>query len=683
MIRRLGGPLDPRSLPVFLILLATSSTFGLGYLWNEEIWWYLASGRAIIAGGAIPSHDPFIYSLAEPAAWVTHSWLWTVIVAALDGGLGLWALPLTGTLLAGAIVTLVFTRAPLDRFGLVNGLLTALVVVAGSYRFALRAELPGWLLLVAYILYFERDRGFRLRGILLLASAQWLWSNLHGGYPLGIVAVLAYSVGGFLQDRWSARRRSGASRDRPAGAPRHLPLWVAPVLILAPLATPFAADRVATVIEVLRRFSGGTFGDASLPIVEWQSTFLPQFAYLQRIYGAVLGVGAASFLVGRGPRRLARLLLLVAMAVLAATAVRFLTGLAITVALVVMGNLHDAGWPLWRPARPAREAVVTWLHAWVTTCFCLGMLATAVATWELRSRFEVGQSADHFFSVGPRHSCPGAADYILEHGLPGPIFNDMGLGGYLIYRLYPERQLFIDGRILDRSLLDAYRGGLQAGERWQRLADHFGFQTVVLSNLRRWRVPLRAELAADPDWKMAYVDPQAVVFVRKNDRSPPRERAFFGKGRDSDLAPFTARPGIVRERWIQRAARPLLREGPLDLLNAYLAALSELGQQSKIEALATRALEVSPEAAAIRARRGFARLQRGRTELAVSDLRQATEQRPGDLSTIIPYALALNRLGQREAALIQIERALRLDPSNAWAQRVQRQVLEDLAPSTP
>ena len=56
---------------------------------------------------------------------------------------------------------------------------------------------------------------------------------------------------------------------------------------------------------------------------------------------------------------------------------------------------------------------------------------------------------------------------------------------------------------------------------------------------------------------------------------------------------------------------------------------------------------------------------------------------PGNLSTIIPYALALNRLGQREAALIQVERALQLDPSNAWAQRVQRQVLENLAPTTP
>ena len=74
---RCRWPLDARSLPVFLVLLAASSSFALGYLWNEDLWWYLASGKAILALGAIPSHDPFVYSLAEPARWTSHSWLWT------------------------------------------------------------------------------------------------------------------------------------------------------------------------------------------------------------------------------------------------------------------------------------------------------------------------------------------------------------------------------------------------------------------------------------------------------------------------------------------------------------------------------------------------------------------------------------------------------------------------------
>ena len=81
----------------------------------------------------------------------------------------------------------------------------------------------------------------------------------------------------------------------------------------------------------------------------------------------------------------------------------------------------------------------------------------------------------------------------------------MGLGGYLIYRLYPERQLFIDSRLLDVSLVYAYWGALEVREQWEELAQRHGFRTIVLSNLRQARLPLRVWLTADPAWKIANV----------------------------------------------------------------------------------------------------------------------------------------------------------------------------------
>ncbi|GAG27787.1 unnamed protein product, partial [marine sediment metagenome] len=40
-----------------------------------------------------------------------------------------------------------------------------------------------------------------------------------------------------------------------------------------------------------------------------------------------------------------------------------------------------------------------------------------------------------------------AVDYLLKNNLPGEIFNSYDHGSYLIYRLYPERKVYIDGRI--------------------------------------------------------------------------------------------------------------------------------------------------------------------------------------------------------------------------------------------
>lgn len=667
-----GWPLDLRALPVFFALLLMTFAFSLGYVWTGDLWWYLASGGEILRLGSIPSFDPFVYSLPEPAKWVTHSWLWTVILSWLEGRFGLWALPFAGTLLTGAIVTLIFTRARLDRFGLVNGLLTALVVLVASHRFALRAELPGWLLLVVFIRTFDRVGPFSLRGAILLASAQWLWSNLHGGFTLGILTALAYGVGGFIQNRWSKSRRPVASSDRRASEPPTLPLWVIPLLVVVSLGTPdLAGQRLADAIQVTSRFFGGPGSDASLPIVEWRSTFSPGFISLQWAYAVFLCGGGASFLLARSPRRIARLLLFAGMAILGAWAVRFFTGFAITAALVTMANLRDAKRPRLAPGRSSRIAV---LHAFSTLCLCLVMSATGIATWESRAQFELGQSEDHFFSLSPRYTCPGAADYILAHALPGPIFNEMGLGGYLIYRLHPGRQLFIDGRLLDRSLVDDYRNALGSRERWERLTARHRFRTVVLSNLLEPSLPLRTWLAQDPAWEIAYLDPQAVVFVRNDAVPEPPERAIYGRGGEAAGIPFAAASRLLPRRWMEFASRPLLRQAPFDLLNVYLGALSELGLHPEVEALSTRVLKTVPDAAGARAFRGYARLEQGRPLEAVSDLRRAVEEMPKGIFAILNYALALNRIGHGEAALRQLQKAERLDSSSPQVQRVQREL---------
>jgi tetratricopeptide (TPR) repeat protein len=259
----------------------------------------------------------------------------------------------------------------------------------------------------------------------------------------------------------------------------------------------------------------------------------------------------------------------------------------------------------------------------------------------------------------------------------------MELGGYLVHRLYPDRQIFIDGRILDLSLLHEYRDALSSRAQWQRLAQRYGFETVVLSNLRGPRFPLREWLAADPRWKMAYVDPQAVVFVRSKPGSPPVEHRYFGSGRSAEHAPFAVEPRILPLRWLHLASRPLLRLGPLDLLQDYLGALSELGLPWEVEAIASRALEVAPEAAGVRAYRGYARLQLERPQLAVSDLRRTLEQTPEDVFALLNYALALNRLGQQEAALLQVEKAARLDPASPQVERIRRGLLAGHASPRP
>jgi hypothetical protein len=273
-----------RALPLLLSLLAATAAYSLGYLGNEDFWWYLASGDTIVEGGEIPSRDLFLYTSDERATWVTtsleqrtwvtHSWLWTVVLSLLNRTLGLWSVAVFSMLCVTTLVTLVFTRARLDRFGLANGLIATSALVVSIERFTPRTELVSCLLFVVALVLLERSRPLGWRSVALLAGLQWLWSNLHGGYVLGIFAGLAYGVGGFLQGRragQNAEPRGPEGSAPPSTAPL---LWLGPILCIASVATPaLGVERLQSAIAFVEQLGTTAGGGATSPIHEWQRTY--------------------------------------------------------------------------------------------------------------------------------------------------------------------------------------------------------------------------------------------------------------------------------------------------------------------------------------------------------------------------------------------------------------------------
>lgn len=608
-------PTSDRSLLLLLLLLVPACVFQLAFVWGADLWWYLASGREILAQGGIPDRDVFVYALDPPAPWPTQSWGWTVLLAALHRAFGLAALPVLAAGLVALLVVALFRAARLesDRYGLLNALLVALVVMAGAYRFSLRAELPGWLLLVVFLRRLDRDgphrtgrgpasrsvRDLRGRGALaLLVVLEVLWANLHGSFVLGILAVLCYA-----------------------------PRW-APVVALATFATPgFGVDRLAESAEVARRLlagvsAGAATGPSALPILEWASPFARGLGLgLQAplLYVLFLLAGVGSFLVGRR-LRWPRALLLVAMALLGAWALRFLVGFGIVAAFVTLRNLVEAR-PGLRVPRALRSPGFQTLYA---SALGAVFLLVAAGVWASRGDYEVGQSSGHFFTLNPRNTCPGAADYLVRHGIPGPLFNEMQLGGYLSFRLRPEtgERVFIDGRILDTRLLREHGEILVSPERWQAALRRYGFNAVVLSNLAYANLPLRAWLTTARGWTLAYLDPQAALFVRSAGASPPAELVFPAK------VPFLGEPDAPA--WRRIAARPLLDGTSLPLLETYLSALLQLGQPEAVERYAGEALARGHDTLALHLERGQALLRLGRAREARDELDRAQALAPGD-----------------------------------------------------
>ena len=112
-----------------------------------------------------------------------------------------------------------------------------------------------------------------------------------------------------------------------------------------------------------------------------------------------------------------------------------------------------------------------------------------------------------------------ALDYILEHNLPGPIFNNFDIGSYLIYRLYPKHQVFVDGRpesYPKEFFTTDYIPAQANPDEFKRLDNKYHFQTIIFSitDQTPWAKTFLARIIKDPDWQQVYLDDFIIVLVK-------------------------------------------------------------------------------------------------------------------------------------------------------------------------
>ena len=113
----------------------------------------------------------------------------------------------------------------------------------------------------------------------------------------------------------------------------------------------------------------------------------------------------------------------------------------------------------------------------------------------------------------------GAAEFLRSHNVTAPIFNTYFIGGYLIWK---GQSTFIDGRALSETVFKDYRTIIDsppgAPERRALLA-RYGAGAIVMDSYEYLTGAMHGlvRAMAYPDmaeWKLAYEDPQSMVFLR-------------------------------------------------------------------------------------------------------------------------------------------------------------------------
>jgi hypothetical protein len=110
-----------------------------------------------------------------------------------------------------------------------------------------------------------------------------------------------------------------------------------------------------------------------------------------------------------------------------------------------------------------------------------------------------------------------AVRFIKDNHIKGPMYNYYTWGGFLIWTVYPEYKVFIDGRAIDNNISKMADGILKSASGWQTELDKYGINFIIIPVVFRESghiIPMASSLAYEGKWKLIYLRNNSAIFVR-------------------------------------------------------------------------------------------------------------------------------------------------------------------------
>lgn len=488
---------------------------------DTDTWWHLRSGQLIVETGSIPRTDPFSFTKAG-APWIDQSWLAQVLLYEVSRWAGVPGL----ALLVAALVTLAFAfiyrQCEGDRFLRAFALILAAVV--SSVIWAARPQMLSFALtaVVGYVLYrYKRacllpppcpsppappstgSRGGRWLGLLWLPPIFLLWANLHAGYAAGFILIGCYLIG-------EVANRLLEQRDVPA-----LP-WpaigrLAGVAALSVLVIPLNPNGAQMLLYPFKTVNIGVLQDF---IQEWASPDfheLFQQPFIWLLLAVIVALG-----LSRRAADITDLLVVGVFAYMGLLAGRNVALFALVAAPVVV-RYGDAALRELRRERLARLGILRprpmprLTPALQVANWLIVLLIIAAAGAKIWMALQPAVVEQALVTTVPLR----AAEYLHEQRPAGPMFNSYNWGGFLIWALYPDYRVFVDGRtdLYDDAFLRDYLKVVTARPGWEAVLGRYGVNLIVVE--RDSVLATFLESGASAGWRLMYSDDQAAVFVRE------------------------------------------------------------------------------------------------------------------------------------------------------------------------
>ena len=460
---------------------------------DVDLWGHLRSGADMIAGGHLPVHDPYAYSVNAPI-WINHEYLSEAIFAWMYMHLGVVGLKVVRFVCASVMIVSIAgavaeTSAAIPIQFIVLALTTSIVVPAIEFR----PQIFTFAMLSALVWMLARDNFGRRAPLWLAIPMLILWCNLHGGFVVGLGALGLYTGAVAVRDLIARR---GLSHSLYLGA-------ITAASALATLINPYGFAIWRSVLRTLSR------PPMMSDIVEWHSLRwamveiwrMPNFSYLFDLE-LVLMFAAMVVSVAVAPFGDDFPLLTVAAAMIA-SAISMFRNFPLALIASAAPLARHLSIAIYRRTPAAADPESAPRASWLTQGV-LALLAVVLAI-----RLGVFSPAIDFMFTPPA----GALAFITEHDLRGNVLTPLMWTDYIIYHRAPENRVFIDSRfemIYPDRIAQDFEDFQHNRERAAAVLASYPHDFVMLAPDAK-AVPLMND---SKDWKLVYRDNIALLYAR-------------------------------------------------------------------------------------------------------------------------------------------------------------------------
>lgn len=454
---------------------------------------HITLGEYILDSGSVPTRDLFSFTkLGDPLT--PHEWLSDVIFAAAYRAAGFNGVVWIAALVIGLTYWLVYKHSlQLSNLNLIALAGSLVCAAAGSIHWLTRPHIFTILLTALWTMELDRLRLGLRRNWLIFPLMMLVWVNLHGAFLAGFAIWLAYAAGTALE----RNRRTGLLQSM---------LLIGPVSFIVSLINPGGFDVWKTGFDFLGNQYLVSHTAEYLPPDFQNPAFWP---FLAVVVGSLIILGLSRVRLNNS-----YLFLAAGWTVLAFFSARNIPLYLVVITPILSGQLAKL------MIASQNEFIVRRLLNFQNKLartedeikggvLSLGIAIVALALLVSGHKLDFQKQGNDFL---PSDFPVAAVSWMKESPPPGNGFNFFPWGGYLLFRLWPENLVFIDGQtdFYGEELTRDYEKVITLQPGWEEILERHAVSWVLM--------PANSQLASylegNPDWMTLYRDGTASLLAR-------------------------------------------------------------------------------------------------------------------------------------------------------------------------